>query len=325
MDWRFDVVSGHSYIYQLDEADESVAIINTGNSKVEGHFIGVGTPKGITISGPGATGASPVIYASNYGQGTVVGIPIGTIQPGKPICTAVQELRDDLKKRVFLQAGKNPNGVACEYFGLPIGAVVNQADNELQIFNPQTLQPLNSGLGSLTRKYQVGENPIDVAFSPYLPLQNWIFAYVVNQGGPLNPEGSVSLWWNSTGFNFASNSGSVIGTIEDGINVPGRPSSDPLALSCYVANTGGEEIVRVDITVIGNSIGATIAPGIRQVRPVGPNPTRMAWTGQPGLDIAFASLAGSGQVAVWERAAAIGPPILYPLPGVKSVFSAWDQ
>lgn len=328
VDWRFDAVTGHSYIYQIDEANESVAIINTGNSKTEGHFFGVGTPKGITISGPGATGLSPVIYVSNYGQGTVTGIPIGTILAGQPICTAVQELKDDIKRRVYLQAGKNPAGVACEYFGLQVGAVVNQSDNELQLFDPATLGDLNgNGVGAITQRFTVGENPVDVAFSPYLPLQGWIFAYIVNQGGTVNPEGSISLWWNSNTLVglFSTTTGSVVGNLTDGLNVPGRPSSDPRQLNCWIANTAGDDVFKAEIYVTGSGLGASISLRRTVVREVGPNPTRVAWTGPTGADIAFASLAGSGEVAVWERTSLLGPPELFQLPGVKSVFSAWDQ
>jgi hypothetical protein len=328
VDWRFDSVTGHSYIYQLDEADESVAIINSGTSKIEGHFRGVGTPKGISISGPGSTGLAPVIYVSNYGQGTVTGIPVGTIVPGLPICTAVKELQDDNKRRVYLTAGKNPSGVACEYFGLPIGAVTNQADNEVQFFDPATLAPLGNGLGTVSQRFTVGESPIDVAFSGYDNFNNWLFAFIVNQGGEENPEGSVSLWWNSNtvvGL-FRSNSGSITGTLTDGVNVPGRPTSDPLGFYCWLGNTAGSDVIKAQIVANGSGLGTNINLKTSISREVGPNPTRMTWTGNPqGLTLAFASLAGAGQVAVWERSSIIGPPDLYPVPGVNSVFSAWDQ
>jgi hypothetical protein len=331
VDHRFDGATGHGYIYQIDEADESVAIINTGNGKREGRFKGVGTPKGISISAPrGVTGQtfSPVIYVSNFGQGTVTGIPVGTIQAGLPICTAVQELQDDLTRRVFLITGKNPSGVACEYFNVLVGAVVNQGDNELQIFDPTSLANLNGGgVGNISQRFPVGENPIDVCFSPYLPLQGWIFAYIVNQGGTTNPEGSVSLWWNATSLVglFSSTSGSVVSTLSDGINVPGRPSSDPLLLSAWVANTAGDNVHRVDIFVVGSGLGAAISLKSGLDREVGPNPTRVAWCGRPGNDLNFVSLAGSGQIAAFEQFGVVGPPVLFPLPGVRSVFSAWDQ
>jgi hypothetical protein len=327
VDWRVSGI-GDSYIYQVDEANDSVAIINSGNGVIEGHFVGVGTPKGITISGPGSTGLSPVIYVANYAQGTVTGIPIGTIQPGNPICTAVQELRDDLSKRVFLQTGKNPNGVACEYFGLRVGAVVNQADNELQIFDPQSLQPINgNGVGNISQRFTVGENPVDVAFSPYLPLQGWIFAYVVNQGGPTNPDGSVSLWWNSTGLIglFASASGSVPANLTDGIEAPGRPSSDPRALNAWICNTASDDVVKATITVVGSGLGSAISLDGTNRRVVGPNPMRMAWGGPSGAQVGFVALAGAGQVGAWELNGVIGPPVLFPLPGVSSMFSGWDQ
>jgi hypothetical protein len=327
LDWRLDSTTLHTYIYQVDEGNDSIAIINTGTGKVEGHFRGVGTPKGITVTGAGATGLGPTIFVSNYGQGTVTGIPIGLIQVGQPICTAVKELEDNKDLRVYLQAGKNPNGVGSEYWGVPVAGVVNQADNEFQVFDPQSLQPINRlGIGQLSQRYQVGENPVDVAFSPYLPANGWIFAFIVNQGGPTSPEGSVSFWWNTTGLTvFASNSGAVMANIKEGINVPGRPTADPAALTCYIANTGGDEIVRVEVTIVGGQIGTLVTASVANSRIIGPNPTKMTWAGLGGAEVALATLAGTGQVAVWERAGLIGPPILYNLPGAKSCFSCWDH
>lgn len=325
VDWRFDTATGHAYIFQIDEAREAVAVINTGTGKVEGHFNGTGSPKGIAISGPGSTGLSPTIFVTNFGQGTVTAIPIGTIQPGQAICTALNALKDDISRRLFMQTGRNPVGIACEFFGIPLGMVVNQADSNVQAFDPQTLQPPDRlGLGTLSQKYPVGENPIDVCWSPFIPGTG-IFAYIVNQGGIDNPSGSVSLWWNSTGGPFAATTGAVTGSVENGLTVPGRPISDPLALSCYVPNTGSDTIAKVDITVQGGGLFSTIQPKVGALRPVGLNPTKMTWTGPPGAFVALASLAGRGEVAVWERNATIGAPALYRLPGVRSVFSAWDQ
>jgi hypothetical protein len=328
LDWRLDTATGHSYIYQIDESDESVAIINTGTGKVEGHFVGVGTPRGIGINGPGTSGNFAMLYVTNYGQGTLTGIPISTIVPGQNICTAIQELRDNTSKRVFMNTGRNPVGVAIEWNGLlRVGCVVNQADNEIQIFDPQTLKPASQTGGVVTANsaYQVGENPIDCGWCP--PTTVGAFCYIVNQGGDTNPNGSVSLWWSNTSLVglFSSNSGTIISTLSDGINVPGRPEADPFALSCYVPNTAGDDIVKADITVLGGGLGAAISLVNGSSREVGPNPTRMTWTGLPGLDTACAALAGTGQVAFWQRESPIGAPALYDRPGVKSVFSQWSQ
>jgi len=330
IDWRWDPATNHTYLYQLDEADESIAILNSATGRIEGHFNGIGTPKGIALTGPGSTGLSPTLFVSNFGQSTVTGVPIGTIQPGLPICTAIQELQDDTSRRVYLSTGRNPAGIAAYFggFGIPAAGVVNQGDAEFQIFDPRTLGSLeNSGLGILSRAYAVGENPIDVAWSPYLPLQGWIFAYIVNQGGVQNPTGSVSLWWNATtGFSpFNSRSGTITATVEDGVNVPGRCTSDPRALSCYVPNTAGEEVSRVDLTVVGGYIYTTISAAIGASRTVGENPTSITWTGLGGADVAFTTLPGQGQVAVYELAGTTGPAVLFNVPGVRYAYSCWNQ
>jgi hypothetical protein len=332
IDWRYDQNTGHSYIYQLDEKNEAVAIINTGNGKVEGHFNGLGTPKGLGMSGIGigaVTGLEPVLYISDYGQGTVTGIPLGSIIVGQPICTAVKELNDDLSRRVVLQAGRNPSGVAMEYYGISIGGVVNQADNELQVFDPATLQPINNknGLGELTQRYQVGENPIDCGWSPITNVG--IFAYVVNQGGPNQPNGSVSLWWSLGGFTaFAPSVGQVVKTAEQGIEVPGHCMPDPNALSVYIPNTGSTDVVRMDLAIVGGLIFATVDLRAGESRVVGDNPTSVTWTCSgiyPAFDVSLATLAGQGQVAVWGRTSVVGPPVLYNLPGARNCFSAWNE
>jgi hypothetical protein len=332
VDWRFDGTTGVSYIYQIDEADESVAIINTGTGKVEGHFKGVGSPRGITITAPATTGNSVAILVTNYGQATLTAIPVSTIVPGQQICTAVKELEDNIKMRSFMSTGRNPAGVACEWYGTAqIGAVVNQADSTLQIFDPGSLKNVVSGaLGTFTQPFPVGENPIDVCWtylvtSPVHPPYIW--AYVVNQGGQQDPQGSVSLWFNHSSLIglFDSNTGIVVATLKDGVNVPGKPMSDPISLSCYIPNTAGDDIFKADINTAGNFTAVSVTLTTSQDRHLGSNPTKMTFTGNVNFMTALASLTGQGQVAVYQRDATVGPPILYPLPGVQSVFSAWDQ
>lgn len=279
------------------------------------------------MSGPFGSGLAPVLFVSNYAQATVTGIPLGLIQPGIPVCTAVQELNDDTSQRVYMMTGKNPTGVAMEYWGSPFGALVNQGDNTFQVFDTSTLQPFNRlGLGTLSPSYQVGENPVDCSWSPILP-GGLVFAYIANQGGPQNPEGSVSLWWNQTSLIglFNSNSGSVATTVRDGMNVPGAVTSDPRSLNFWVPNTAGNEILRVDIAIVGGYLGQAISTSIGMERSIGPNPTKVAFTGVSGVNLNFVTLAGLGQVAVFEQSSGIGPVTMYPVPGCRSAFSRWDQ
>jgi hypothetical protein len=334
VDWRYDGATGSSYIYQIDEVNESVAIVNTGTGKVEGHFKGVGTPKGITNSAQGTLGDNEIVFVSNYGQATLTGIPISTIVPGQNVCTAIKELEDDFSKRVFMTTGRNPAGVACEWFGsAQIGGVVNQSEGTLQIFDPGSLANVNSvTLGTFTQPFTVGENPIDLAWTPLVTAPThppWIWAYVVNQGGQENPEGSVSLWFNHSSLIglFDSNTGIVVTTLKDGMNVPGRPFSDPLGLRCWVPNTAGDDVQRADLNLSGNFLGVAFTLTIGENRVLGANPTKMTFTGDYGGNIltAFASLAGEGQVAVYQLDGTVGNASYYRLPGVQYVFSAWDQ
>ena len=323
IDYRFDTVTNQTYMYMIDEVNESIAIINTGSGAIEGHLRGVGYTRGIGISGPGATGARPTVFVSNFGQGTVTAIPVSSIQPGLPICTALQELEDDLSRRLFMLTGRNPGGIALQSQGVAIGAVVNQGDNDVQFFDPRTLKSVeNLGLGTLTQKYPVGEGPIDVNFSAYIPGTGQ-FALIVAQGGEQNPLGSAALWWNSTGGPFAANSGAIQGSVQDGLNIPGRPIYDWVnGLAWWVPNTAGDDLAKVDIVIQGGGLFATIQPQVNILRTIGANPTKVSYASNT---IAFASLAGQGQVAVWELNALNGPPVLYNLPGIRSLVCAFDQ
>jgi hypothetical protein len=302
-----------------------VAIIHSATGKIEGRFKGIGTPKGISIH---PSLSVPLLLVSNHGQGTVTGIPLGAVQPGIPICTAVKELNDDQTKRRFLEVGKNPAGIGCHYAGLRISGVANQGDAEFQVFDPSTLGPItNSGaLGKLTSKYSVGESPFDVAFSPYDPFNAWIFAFVVNQGGTTNPQGSVSLWWNSTGFTiFDSRSGTVVDTAADSLDVPGRAMSDPNSFRCFVPNTAGTTISEMRVTTVGGFLYTTFTLDTVAEREVGDNPTSMTWTGIGNIEVALATLAGTGQVAVYPLGDSITEPALFPVPGCRFAFSIWNN
>jgi hypothetical protein len=330
LDWRLDGATGATYYYMIDEADESVAIVNSATGRIEGHFNGIGTPKGIAMTSIFSAGSTPILFVTNYGQATLTGVDIGPIQPGLPICTAVQELQDDTSRRLFMPTGRNPSGVAAYWGtqGIPAAGLVNQADGEFQIFDPRTLAPSGSSfLGVLSESYSVGENPIDCNWSPYFPLQGWIFAYIVNQGGIQNPKGSVSVWWNATtGFTpFNSRSGTIATTVTDGINIPGRVTANNATLgkSFYVPNTGSDTVVGLDLTFVGGYIYTTINASVTASRPVGDNPTGISWTGVLGADVAFVPLPGLGVVGAFPLDGTITPPVYFNLPGARYTF-AWQ-
>jgi hypothetical protein len=331
LDARLDPATGDTYYYMIDEANESVAIVHSATGRIEGHFNGIGTPKGIAMTSPFSAGSTPILFVTNYGQATLTGIDIGPIQPGLPICTAIQELQDDQSRRLYMPTGRNPAGVAA-YWGnaaIPAAGLVNQSDGEFQIFDPRTLAPIGSSfLGVLSDTYSVGENPIDIAWSPYFAASGWIFAYVVNQGGIQNPTGSVSVWWNATtGFApFNSRSGTIATTITDGMNVPGRVTSNPgvLGNSFYVPNTGGDEIVGVNLGQVGGYIYTTITATVGSTRPVGDNPTGISWTGLLNADVAIVPLPGLGVVGAYGLDSTITPPVYFSLPGARYTF-AWQS
>jgi len=328
VDWRDFPLSGQSYIYQIDEGREAIAIINTGTGKVEGHLNGVGTPKGIAMGGSG--GSDTNLYVTNFGQGTVTMIPVTKIIPGLPICTAVQELNDNPSNRRYMLTGNGPTGISTPFDWTALGVVANAADNDMQTFDPQTLQPVDRlGYGTLTQHYPVGENPIDVVVTPYILGIGW-FAYVVNQGGEDNPTGSISLWYNSSSIApFNSPTGAVQGSITEGINIPGKSILDPgLPLTgFYVPNTAGDDVARIEVQVQGGLIFVTVQPKFGGSTPVGQNPTAVTITGRRNGDqTMFVALAGQGQVAVMQQDAGIAADIsLFNLPGVRYVFSCWNN
>ena len=330
LDWRWDPATGHTYYYMIDESNESVAIVNSATGRIEGHFNGIGTPKGIGMTSQFAAGPTPIILVTNYGQGTLTAIDVGPIQPGLPICTAIKELEDDRSRRLYMNTGRNPLGVAA-YFGtaqIPAAGLVNQADGEFQIFDPRTLAPTgNTFLGVLSETYSVGENPIDIAWSPYFPAQGWIFAFIVNQGGVQNPNGSLSVWWNATtGFApFNSRSGTIATTVTEGLNIPGRITHSPYSPGnlFYVPNTGSDDVAGIDLAFVGGYIYTTITATVASSRPVGDNPTSMSFAGLIGYDVGFVTLPGLGAVGAYSLDSTITPPVFFNLPGARYTF-AWQ-
>ncbi len=321
-DSRLDGFNLQTYMYMVDEENDAVAVINTGTGKVEGRIKGVGTPRGIGISTATAT---PTLFVTNFGEGSVTAIPLARLVPGQPICGALQDLNTSTTQRSIIPVGRAPQGVAGEFYGSPFVAVANTGDNNISIFNPTTLQPN----GNLSLTYQVGEAPTDVVWS--YPTNLGIFAFVVNQGGPNDVDGSVSVWWNGSGAHFfglfAQNTGSVLATIQDGVDTPGKPYFDIWngGARCYVPNSGSGEVTTVELTFQGSAIFTTITPQVVSRRYVGENPTKVTIDALYSR-IAYVALAGSGEMAMYNISETVGlVPARIKVPGIRSVFNSTDQ
>jgi len=328
VDWRYEPTLLHTYLYVIDESDESIAIINSGNGKIEGRLKGVGSPRGITMTGPyGSQSLSPEIFVSNFGRGTVTGLPMSGIQAGQAICTAVTDLNVNRDKRAIFNVGRAPGGIAAEWYGSPfnIAAVANTADDSITVFDTVTTGNSGTGQATLSLAYQSGgEGPFDVAWSPYVPGAG-IWCWIAHGGGAQDEDGSVSLWWNNAGgFIFTQPTGSILATLQDKIKNPGKIFQDVLSLDCYVPNTSGETVTTLQVNVLGSVIFTTIQPAVKGEREVGPNPTKVTFDPRFGR-IAFVALAGSGQVAMYDINATVAAPPLLNVPGVRGIFSFWDQ
>jgi hypothetical protein len=320
VDWRTDPTTNHTYIYMCDETNNRVAIINTGTGKVEGHFNGVGSPRGIALTGVGLGVA--VLCVTNYGEGTVTGIDLSPIVPGQPICTAVAALNEDPARRGRAQVGRAPTGAACEWYGNQLLMVTNSGDNSLSVLDPVALRDIQ--FLPLQPTYQVGESPSDVVITQVVTGPN-VWAWVVNKGGAQDPNGSVSLWWNNAGgYIFTQGTGSVVAEQQEGVDNPGRPFQDPLSLNLILPNAATDTMSTIAVSTAGSVIFTTITSNLLEERAVPGNPVAVTW--EPfTIRFHIVACAGTGQVAMFDTQNAFSPPVFFPVPGIRDVFSVYDQ
>jgi Ca-activated chloride channel family protein len=125
------------------------ASAEAGLSLLEGSVVAVGGASddpalpgiGYLISGPGAGRGGETYARSEVPPGVTVSLagtlPVSLLQV----------------KRMTVQA--NPNGVAAVHFGSRSNLAVNQEDGELQVFNPDTLQPIQPPEGGVFNERQI--------------------------------------------------------------------------------------------------------------------------------------------------------------------------
>ncbi len=323
VDPRFDPTTLQTFLYVLDEEKARVAVVQSGTGVVEGWINLGGHPRGLGISAIGARGEPPALFVSEFRYGTITRIPLGKILPGVSACEPIVDLNVDRSLRGAFSVGRGPIGVACSpdpETGL--GVVCNSLDGTITVFRtrPPEVCPMPWELAT----YPAGPGPFEASWGA--ASAGGSFLWVVGAAGAHDRDGSVNLWWTGPPGGGARPAGLVsAGTLPEGIRRPGRPFADPTAPDrCFVPETDGTSIAVLEWPTGTPVPSPTAPPRIARRLEVGLRPasfTRDARAGRLGL----VALPDSGQVAVLDLEAPTQTPVLLSIPGVRGVFSAFDQ
>lgn len=336
VDPRWDAASGfHTFIYVVDERSASVLVLDSRNLKVISRFSGFTSPKDIAIATDGGLNRITA-YISDYGSGNLVAIDFSAFRISFPVpgggqpgaLSPCEEIKDVISKRVFIPTGRGTSGVAADSYLQNRVMAVNTLDNSATLVDVKT----NKVLKTLT----VGSNPVDVDWT-YNGFGFRDFALVANQGGLVDPDGSLSLYVRSPSFGgypgAAQTRNGIESTFTEGIENPvsvwgnqqwASPfSGDSVPQAWYVPNTGGRTVVDLTLQLTGLfGISITVQPGF--VRDVGFNPTSVLLDGFYPNNHMFAAVAGQGQLAAGDRFRDF-PVTHITVPGIRKIYTAFSH
>lgn len=308
--------NGHSYIYIVDQASGSIAIMRSQDSIIMHRWKELPDPQGIAIE-PGGFN----FWATNGSSDTISLFDMtGMLAPNAT--GALQALKDVPSSRQDFQVGRGPGGIAPLLSKTSV-MVVNRVGN--------SVTELNTADGSIVDTLQVNESPWDVACSNFVvlgltPIGH--FAWISCQGGGDDANGSVALWWEDW-LPLGINSGkgriqSLLGGFKNpkGLQYDYGTSGGGFR-ACWVANSGGNTVAQMALNVSGAGLATTILPSITANVTVGNNPTDVAIDpmratfGNPPI-ICTADL-GSGQISFVDSLRLTAPKFALKIPGVRVV------
>ena len=287
--------AGDTFLYVVDRASSTVAVINTLNSRIVGR-IPASNPRGIGIHPGGGW-----LMIAEFGTDSVAVWNIVNAQPGTNIWDTSQNLlTGSAIREATVPVGAGPTGCAhgpqtSETF------VVNSLEGTCSV-----IRDLDN---SISQTWGVGADPQDVTVTPILTLRGDYFALVTNLG-TVNDPGSASMWWN---FNPGVESWRVTGFQ----NPKGMTNLGALWL---VANSGGSTVAGIQITVQGNAF----VPVLNANYHTGSGPQNVAMDPVNGI-YGFTSDRADGIVTVFNRTSAGTTLPSIPVPGVKFVSTLLNQ
>jgi len=179
---------------------------------------------------------------------------------------------------------------------------------------------INVNTAKVLTTFSVGTNPFDVASTFNYPNVGF-FAFITCQGGGVDLDGSVALYWsrynglqaNVTGFKNPQ------GCMFD------------YGAACWVANSGGNTTSQLTLQFAGAAFAATIFPVITQDIRTGANPTSVtveAYFPQvvgAAPQTVITANRGVGKITFIDAGQPTRPIFEMSIPGVREVATYMDQ
>ncbi len=313
VDPRTDPMTGHSFLYLVDEEAHDIALIDSGTGRVSRRVGGFQDPRGLGILGPEAPFAHSTLLVSDHAENSLTAVRIDDL-PRSPQCEDPgQGTISWPPAREALPVGWDPSGVAAT--AIPSFGSLAMVAQYSEVFGGSATMVYGRG-GSFAVQGSTSEGlhaPAEVAWSG---MSCWLV------GSPARDDttGSVAIarLYLGRGFVFMAPQPSVVAVSSESIHDPGKPAVVPGSGRCLVPN-------RADGTVSELEEDGRASPRIRVVgvHPVGEWPTSVAT--DPTGRLAFVSLEGEGRIAVMDLADPGAVPYRIPLPGVRSVFTVTTQ
>ena len=319
VDPRLAAADLHTWLYVVERGTSSVAIISTRTSNVVFKWKQLPDPRGLAVDPLGGQ-----LYVTNYTNDTVSFVDIGSINPGSEAADdrtkALANLRglDETYGRQDILVGRGPTGAAHSP-GVTLLYVASALDNQGYRINTSTNQVVTT--------FTTGTRPQDVATTGFIPL-NWGYVtYVTCEGGEGDADGSVTLFWYGPSWGADH----MIANLT-GFKNPKGCWYDR-GFNCWVANSGGNTLSEITITIQGAGLSAVILPQLASTITVGKNPTSVTgeafWYMATGGLVQPVSLAlaerGEGRIAFFDRTFTARPPFYVPMAQVHEVASYLDQ
>ena len=325
----------HTFIYIVDQATSTVAVVRSDNFQVLGRLSGFTSPRDVSIMVSTAL-SSTTLYVTDFATGQVVAVDLEgisvnfTSQPGAPSpCAAI---KDNQNHRQVIEVGQGPTGVVTDSYWQQHVFVCNTLENTVSDINPQTNKE--------RKKMNVGGNPAAAAFSEF-QAETILWGMIVNQGGLNDPNGSVSMYIKSPplsgGFVGAGQKrDGVETTLTEGIKNPTDvwgdidwitppPPSSPWLTSVYqhwfVANTGGTTVVELNVQFTG-VFGVSVDPVVKGTTEVGRNPTGTVPDAYFPDRFCFAASAGTGSFMGFDPGRSI-PATAISVPGIRKIYTPY--
>lgn len=309
VDQRTNPNTGHCWFFVVDEKNHVIHIMSTQTCRVLYSWTAFRDPRGLSGSPSLST-----MYVTDAAANTLSALDIGSVGPpgslGVP--DALKNLANgNSKGRQDLTVGRSPHGVACS----PSGGVLltaNTTDNSATVVNTSTFQILST--------FSTGEQPTEVELSFNV---SGIFGWITCVGGNTVPDGSVSLYWTSTG----ATGGGLQADLTGFLNPKGVVYDN--GISAWIANMGSNTCSQLQLQVVGSGYAATIIPSITAVVQVGDNPTDVTidpYYGAAGaLPISVITAdQGSSTLTFFDPNTPSRPVFQLPVAGVRSVGSVAD-